>query len=393
VRTIVIVGAGIGGLSLGLTLARRGIASTVLEQAERLDETGAGIQLSPNATRILLDLGLGDVLRANAVAPDAVRVVSAKRGREIVRVPLGSVAEQRYGAPYWVMHRGDLQAALLAAAQATPEITLQFGTAVENYAVDRSGVALQCRMGSQTIAVHGCALVGADGLWSAIRAQIERDAAPRFARRSAWRALVPAELVGPEFRTPLVHLWLGRDAHLVHYPVKAGAMINIVAIVGDRWEGQSWSEIGLRDDLLARFGPGEWHASARALLDVPDRWLKWALYDRAPMRTGGTGPVTLLGDASHPVLPFLAQGAALAIEDAWVLAEAFAATPDHPANAMRGYEARRYARTKRVRRAARANGFIYHLSGVPAFARDGVMQVVGGEGMLRRYDWLYGWRP
>jgi salicylate hydroxylase len=170
-------------------------------------------------------------------------------------------------------------------------------------------------------------------------------------------------------------------------------MINIVAIVGDRWEGQSWSEIGLRDDLLARFGPGEWHASARALLDVPDRWLKWALYDRAAPRTSGTGPVTLLGDASHPVLPFLAQGAALAIEDAWVLAEAFAATPDHPANAMRGYEARRYARTKRVRRAARVNGFIYHLSGVPAFARDRVMQVLGGEGMLRRYDWLYGWRP
>lgn len=170
-------------------------------------------------------------------------------------------------------------------------------------------------------------------------------------------------------------------------------MINIVAIVGDRWEGQGWNETGLRDDLLARFGPAEWNAAARALLNVPDHWLKWALYDRAPMRSVGAGPVTLLGDATHPVLPFLAQGAALAIEDAWVLAEALAATPDHPATAMRVYESRRYARARRVRRAARANGWIYHLSGLPGFARDRVMQLLSGEGMLKRYDWLYGWRP
>jgi salicylate hydroxylase len=392
VRTIAIVGAGIGGLTLALALARRGFASTVLEQAERLEETGAGIQLSPNATRILLGLGLGDVLRASAVAPEAVRVVSAG-GREIVRVPLGSVAEQRYGAPYWALHRSDLQTALLTAVQATPEITLRLGTAVENYAVDRNGVALRCRMGSEIITVRGRALVGADGLWSVIRAQTESNAPPRFARRSAWRALVPAAFVPPEYRGPLVHLWLGRNAHLVHYPVKAGAMINIVAIVGDHWEGQSWSQTGLRDDLLARFGRAEWDVSARALLEAPDHWLRWALYDRAPIRSAGIGPVTLLGDAAHPVLPFLAQGAALAIEDAWVLAEALASMPDDPTTAMRAYEACRYARARRVWGAARGNGLIYHLSDLPAFARNRVMQVLGGEGMLKRYDWLYGWRP
>jgi salicylate hydroxylase len=391
VRTIVIVGAGIGGLSLALTLARKGFASTVLEQAEHLEETGAGIQLSPNATRILLDLGLGDALRASAVVPEAVRVTSAK-GREIVRVPLGSTAQQRYGAPYWVLHRSDLQAALLAAAQAMPGITLRLGTTVQNYAVDQNGVVLQCRTGSQTLAVRGSALIAADGLWSSIRRQIESNAAPHFARRSAWRALVPAHLLPAESRTPFVHLWLGRDAHLVHYPVRAGAMINIVAIVSDRWQGQSWSEIGMRDDLLARFDPAEWNAAARALLNVPDHWLKWTLYDRAPIRSAGAGLVTLLGDAAHPVLPFLAQGAALAIEDAWVLAELLAAMPERSATAMRVYESRRYARARKVQRAARANGVIYHLSGLPGFARDRVMQLLSGEGMLKRYDWLYGWR-
>jgi salicylate hydroxylase len=391
VRTIVIVGAGIGGLGLALALARSGFASTVLEQAEQLEETGAGIQLSPNATRILLDLGLGEALRASAVGPEAVRVVSAS-GREIVRVPLGSAAAQRYGAPYWVLHRADLQAALLAAVAATPQVTLRLGSRVENYALHDGGVAVQCRMGLESIAMRGAALVGADGLWSTTRARIDGKAAPRFGRRSAWRALVPAELVPSEFRAATVHLWLGREGHLVHYPVKAGAMINIVAIVDDRWEGQGWSETGLRDELLARFEQREWHASARALLNIPDRWLKWALYDRAPIRTAGNGPVTLLGDAAHPVLPFLAQGAALAIEAAWVLAQALAATPEDPATAMRVYETRRYARVRKVQRAARANGLLYHLSGLPAFARDRAMQVLGGEGMLKRYDWLYGWR-
>ena len=227
--TLVIVGAGIGGLTLALALARRGVASTVLERAERLEETGAGIQLSPNATRILLDLGLGEPLRACVVAPEAVRVVTA-RGREIVRVPLGSVAEQSYGAPYWVAHRSDLQAALLAAVHTSTKITLQLGVAAEHWSVDDGIVALQCRAGSQTVTVRGSALVGADGLWSVVRGQVERNAVPRFARRSAWRALVRSDLVPAEFRVPLVHLWLGRNAHLVHYPVKAGAMINLIAL-------------------------------------------------------------------------------------------------------------------------------------------------------------------
>jgi salicylate hydroxylase len=391
VPTIVIVGAGIGGLSLALALARRGIASSVLEQAEQLEQTGAGIQLSPNATRILLDLGLGDLLRASAVTPEAVRVVSAK-GREILRVPLGSVAEERYGAPYYVLHRADLQSALLAASQTMPAITLRLGVRVQDYAVTPSGITLRCRTGGELIEVQASSLVGADGLWSSVRAQID-PAPPRFARRSAWRALIPAQQAPAEFRAPLVHLWLGRDDHLVHYPVSAGAMINIVAIVNDCWKQEGWTAIGQPDALLARLRPADWHASARALLGVPDHWQKWALYDHAPLQGPLSGPVTLLGDAAHPVLPFLAQGAALAIEDAWILAEAIAASPDDLASAMRVFEAHRYARTCRVQRAARANGAIYHLSGLAGFGRDKVMRLLGGARLLSRYDWLYGWKP
>ena len=388
---ILIAGAGIGGLSLALALGRRGIPSILLEQAEHLEETGAGIQLSPNATQILLALGLGGALRPKIVTPQAVRVMSAK-GVELVRVPLGATSEQRYGAPYWLLHRADLQAALVAAVAEIPTIILRLGERVEDYVVKENDVVLESRRGAVAVETHGRALIGADGLWSTIRSRIEPRAAPRFARRSAWRALIPAESVAADFRLPLVHLWLGRDAHLVHYPVNAGAMINVVAIVHDRHEREGWSAEGAREELLARFRAPDWHGSARALVALPKQWRKWSLYDRPPLRRTGDEPVTLLGDAAHPVLPFLAQGAALAIEDAWVLADALSAAPEQPAHALRAYEASRYARARRVQRAARSNGTIYHLAGFPAFARDHVMQLLGGHGMFKRYDWLYGYR-
>jgi salicylate hydroxylase len=170
-------------------------------------------------------------------------------------------------------------------------------------------------------------------------------------------------------------------------------MINIVAIVGGDSEGQGWSLVGSRDDLLMRFGAREWALSARALLAAPEHWLKWALYDAPPALSADNGAATLLGDAAHPVLPFLAQGAALAIEDAWVLTEELAARPDAPATAMRRYEALRYPRARMVQRAARRNGLVYHVSGIPAFARDHIMQALGGDALLKHYDWLYGWTP
>jgi salicylate hydroxylase len=390
-RNIIIAGAGIGGLTAALTLAQSGFRATVLEQAERLEETGAGIQLSPNATRILIALGLEQRLRADIVAPQAVAIRTASGGR-LARIPLGAGAERRFGAPYWSIHRGDLQAALLEAVRANPDIVLRLGTRVEDFVEHSNGLSAACRNRAGAADEQGIALIGADGLWSGLRTRLGYRAKPEFCRRTAWRALVPAAQVGPEFRTDEVQLWLGRRAHLVHYPVRSGTLINIVAIVTDDWAQPGWSAEGERDELLARYSRWSWAEPVRNLLALPDRWLKWALYDLAPLHEWGKGRVTLLGDAAHPMLPFLAQGAAMAIEDAVVLADSLARQPDDPPAGLRRYERARRARTARVQSAARSNGRVYHLTAGEALARNLFLRLFGGKMLLRRYKWLYDWR-
>jgi salicylate hydroxylase len=380
-------------LTAALALARNGFRVIVLEQAERLEETGAGIQLSPNAARTLIDLGLEDRLRPHAVAPTALRVLKATSGREIVRVPLGETAERRYGAPYWVIHRGDLQAALAGAVAAHLDITLKLGMRVEDFVAHPNGLTVSARGRGGLTDEHGSALLAADGLWSLARKRIGHGAPPRFAGRTAWRALVPAKEVAPEFREPLIHLWLGRDAHLVHYPVKAGRVINVVVIMADSWNAPGWSEPAGRADLLPRLAAEQWIPQVLSLVGRPEAWLKWALYDRAPIRRWSRETMALLGDAAHPVLPYLAQGAAMAIEDAAVAARCLARTPDDAAGALRNYCAMRRARTRKVQRAAARNGARYHLGGAPSLLRDAAMRVMGGPRLLRHYDWLYGWRP
>ncbi len=388
-RTIVIAGAGIGGLTAALALTRAGFRAVVLEQAARLDETGAGIQLSPNATRVLFDLGLGARLRPLAVAPEAIRVVNGASGRDIVRVPLGLTAAQRYGAPYWVIHRADLQAVLAITIAESPDVTLRLGTRVENFAVHQHGITVEVR-GTQGLRDEQCiALIGADGLWSTLRTRLGERRAPRFARRTAWRAVVPAAGLTDEFRESVTGLWLGRDAHLVHYPVKGGREINIVAIVRDDWHEPGWSAPGRQGELATRFAG--FAPQARALIAVPDRWQKWALFDRRPGRPRTRDPVTLIGDAAHPMLPFLAQGGAMAIEDAAVLASCLGRDED-VVRALRTYERTRRTRVARAQREARRNSWRYHLSGPLGFARNAVLSALGGENLLRSYDWLYGWR-
>jgi salicylate hydroxylase len=240
---------------------------------------------------------------------------------------------------------------------------------------------------------RGLALVGADGLWSRLRPRFGHTAQPRFARHTAGRALVPADAVGKELSAPAVNLWLGRNAHLVHYPVKGGRLINVVAILRDDWREQGWSAPGARAEILEGFPAGIWQAPAREIISAAAQWQKWALYDCAPLGPWGKGPATLLGDAAHPMLPYLAQGAAMAIEDAAVLGQCLAGTPDDPAAALRSYENKRRARTARTQRAARRNGRAYHMDGAGAFLRTLALLAMRGTGLLRRYDWLYGWKP
>jgi salicylate hydroxylase len=419
---VLIAGAGIGGLTAALALGRRGIGATLFEQAEKLEEAGAGIQLSPNATRVLVALGLAERLNAAIVEPSAIRVRAAASGREIATMRLGAAMLQRYGAPYWVIHRADLQKALIEAIAEQPRITLTLGATVDNFTIRPTGVSASVsfpapgcgcpafagdaskngmdrhsraigRDGAGRVDYSATALIGADGLWSRLRALLGFGTTPRFAGRSAFRALIPAGQLSPPEREPIVNLWIGPDGHLVHYPVRAGAAVNIVAACGGRWQGSGWNTGVGRDEVLERFPPAAWAAAARQLLATPAHWQKWPLYDREPSTSWGQGPVTLLGDAAHPMLPFLAQGAALAIEDAAVLARELARSPVDCAAALRSYESERRPRTARVQREARRNDFSYHLRQPAALIRDAILQALGGERLLAHYDWIYQWRP
>jgi salicylate hydroxylase len=365
----------------------------VLEQAERLEETGAGIQLSPNATRILTDLGIGERLRPLVVSPESLRVRNGKTGRELMDMPLGETAAARYGAPYWSVHRGDLQAALAAAVTANLNITLKLGNRVEEFAEHRGTLSVSARGRSGIWHEQGDALIAADGLWSATRALIGFGDTPRFVKRVAWRALIPADQVAAEFRAPLIHLWLGRDAHVVHYPVKAGELINVVVIVDDTWNAPGWSASANRADLLAHLPPERWAPQLLELLNAPTQWLRWALYARRPLRRWSRGPIALIGDAAHPMLPYLAQGAAMAIEDAAISARCLAQMPDDAKTAWQTYCAVRRTRANKVQRMAARNGQRYHFGGISGAMRDKAMRLIGGMRLLRHYDWIYDWRP
>ncbi len=411
--SILIVGAGIGGLTAALALARSGFRVRLFEQMEMLEEAGAGIQLAPNATRILVELGLAGRLKSGIVEPAAIRLRSGPSGRDIAVLPLAETPDagmtgfgvsRRYGAPYWVIHRADLHRALTAAVTAEPNVTLTLGAPVDDFTIDGTGVraTVHPRSPQRAGVDHsGAVLIGADGLWSRLRALLGDGSAPRFAGRSAFRAVVPAAQLAARPREPVVDVWLGPGGHVVHYPVRGGTAVNIVAVCSDRWQSEAWSTGAARDAVLARFPAPAWAAPLRDVLAVPEHWQKWALYDRRPLVSWGRGPVTLLGDAAHPMLPFLAQGAAMAIEDADVLARELARSVDerqecHQENhhaALRRYEAARRPRTARVQAAARRNDGHYHLRGPLASARDAVLRTLGGRRLLAQYDWIYRWQP
>lgn len=391
-RTIIVAGAGIGGLTAALALTRKGLRVIICEQSPELSETGAGLQLSPNAARLLIELGLGDKLQPHVVVPERLAIHRARSGDEIAHMSLGGEIAARYGAPYWIVHRADLQAVLRDAALANPDIVLQLGARVHDFATHQNGVTVQVRRGDQVNDERAVALIGADGLWSMTRRILGDASKPRFSGRTAWRATVPVSAMPEAFRGPAVHLWLGRSGHLVHYPVRAGNLVNIVAITGDNWQGEGWSVPGTPKDLLKRFGKLSWGDVARSVLQTPESWLKWALFDRPPLQRWGQGNVTLLGDAAHPMFPFLAQGAAMAIEDAMVLADCLADKPENILEGLRDYEASRRGRTTRVQRAARFTGEMYQLDGPLAFARNVVLHRMGSENLRTRYDWLYDWR-
>lgn len=381
-RPILIAGAGIGGLVLALILARKGIRAVLIERAPVLEEVGAGLQLSPNASRILDRLGLGPLIDEAGIQPARIRLIDGKTGAPLAQIPLGFAAERRWGAPYRLIHRAALQHILVRAAHKA-DVDLRLGTELVDFAATDKGVVAHLRSADFDESFGASALVGADGVHSRVRTSMGGpDIA--FSGQVAWRATVTLP-------SPIeAGVWLGPGAHLVTYPIDHHGTLNLVAVTRGKLSSTGWSQIGSRAELLTSFQG--WAPPVQRLLNAADNWLTWPLFDGRPAKIGD-GRVTLIGDAAHPVLPHLAQGAGLAIEDAAVLAARLEELPDAPATAFRKYENERASRTASVQSAARRNGEIFRMSGVTAFARDAVLRVLGPERLMARYDWVYGYRP
>ena len=395
-RTIFVAGAGIGGLTASLALAAQGFRVIVLEKAERLEEAGAGLQLSPNASRVLIELGLQPRLAARAVTPDAISLMSARSGGEVARLPLGEAATIRAGAPYWVVHRADLQAALQAEVNDNPDIELRLGCQFEDVAPHAKGLTVVQRSGMTRQQELAQALVGADGIWSTVRHHLFPEVQPQFSGLIAWRGTLDATQLPRDYTSCRVQLWMGPNAHLVAYPISGARQINVVAVVPGTWNRPGWSAPAEAIELKNAFASARWAGPARMMIGAVDEWRKWALFTVPDGGKWTDGAMALLGDAAHAMLPFAAQGAGMAIEDAAVLAKCLGAVQNEGgptiAAALQRYARERRSRVARVQRAARQQGRIYHLTGPAAFARDLAIKAMGAQRVLARQDWIYNWR-
>jgi len=388
---VTVIGAGIGGLTAALALSRIGRQVTLVERRTGFTEVGAGLQLSPNATRILGDLGLGQALARQACEPQRVVVRAVRSGREIGEVAQGAYMRERFGAANYVIHRADLQTILLDGVRAQPNIRLLMGRTLEHLDQQDGHVALGfTRSGAKREDMTSTLVIGADGAWSKTRPLIGDARVPAFQGYVAWRATIARKDAPPELAGDETGLWLGKDGHIVHYPVSAGRAFNIVVIRRQTKSAIGWSEPGDRKQLLEAFRGAA--PALRKLMEAPQDWLLWSLHD-LPARLAAHGRVALIGDAAHPVLPFMAQGAAMAIEDAATLMHNVQASPAAPEAALAQYARARLRRVRRIQDTARRNGRIYHSGSVMAFGRNMVMRRLGPRGMAERYGWIYDWRP
>ncbi len=357
VMRVGIVGAGIGGVALAKALQQRGIEAHLFERAAKFGEIGAGVQMTPNAAKVIEALGGGAALQRIGFLPQAMVGRNWSDARELFHTPLREVCPQRFGADFWHVHRADLHA-LLCDGLAPQRV--RFNVSCTGVTQDGHQAVAHFSDGTR---FEADLIVGADGIHSAVRDAIWGKTESKFTGHMCWRALVPVEQHPLPFVSPDASFWMGPKAHIVTYYVKGGAAVNIVAVnESPDWVAESWTEPSTREELLAAFDG--WHENIIELFKRTDRQqiFKWGLFDRDPMDRWSQGQVTLLGDAAHPMLPFLSQGAAMAIEDAYVLAAALAHFDGDLAQALPAYEAERRPRTARVQLEARERGRTYHIA-------------------------------
>ncbi len=383
---VLIAGGGIGGLSAAVALARKGISSHVLEAEPRFGENGAGIQIGPNGAHILRMWGLDDALEREAAHPGALAIGDGLTGRRLARIPLGDAALARYGAPYFVAERAALHRLLRDKASEQDGVVLTCGFRLYSFRCTPGGIAAMSADGRE---IEGCALIGADGVHSRTRTLLH-GRRPRMTGRIAWRATASADGRGVTPDGDDVQLWLGPGVHFVRYPCGPEGPLNAVAVTRGTADRESWGSRG--DPLTLKSEFADWADAPYSLLQDFDNWMCWPLLDMPPLPEWGQGRITLLGDAAHPVMPFLASGAVMAIEDAAVLASEMAREPEDPALALRAYEAGRRSRVEKLRAAATRMGAIYHMSGPMRLARNLVLAAMPPSRLLARNDWLYGYR-
>ncbi|MDP4922132.1 MAG: FAD-dependent monooxygenase [Limnohabitans sp.] len=389
-QQVLIAGGGIGGLAAALACTQHGVPVQLIERAAQLSEVGAGIQIGPNVTRILQAWGLGEALAQVAAFPPRLQARDAQTGQVLGTLTLGERAQALYGAPYATIHRADLQGLLHRAAQAAG-VDMRLGQTVHGWCETADGVQVNTTDGPS---VQAGALIGADGVWSAVRQQLLGDAPARFTGHLAYRALVAQADLPAHLRSDQVTVWMGPRLHVVHYPVRSGQWLNLVAIVhGAKPEPtQDWDQVGQTQALMQAMGAVGRDLHER-LASVP-AWRQWALHDREPL-TGpkqmAQGRVALLGDASHPMRPYLAQGAGMAIEDAHVLAQCLCIDNATVPEQLQAYAEQRWVRNARVQARAIRNGRIFHAQGAVALGRNLSMRLMGERVM--DVPWLYGGGP
>lgn len=355
IKKVVVIGGGMGGLALGKALLDRNIDVTIYEQASQLTQVGAGIQLTPNAVKVLRGLGLEHRLAEFGFFPDAIQGRDWRSGRSVFCTPLAGVCERIYHAPYIHIHRADLQAIL---HEALPDRVLQLSSQCIDVADDgRSAIA---RFADGRV-VEADLIVAADGIRSVVRRCLFGDDKPRFTGNICWRSVIPFD-DGPEpdLVSPDNSIWFGPNGHIVTYYVRGGRGVNVVACLeSEHWQEESWNVRSTKEDLAAAYVG--WHPKLQRIFERADEVYKWGLFDRDPMKTWSRGRITLLGDAAHPMLPYLSQGAAMAMEDAMVLARVLEQHRSNTVDVLCSYESLRIPRTARVQLTSREQGKKNHL--------------------------------